>query len=70
MVALGSIGDIGARNAIAVRVALRSAGIPVHSEDTGGNRGCTARVTVGHTITSQLAAVSAGRCLTSAVPRP
>jgi chemotaxis protein CheD len=55
MFSLGSIGDIGARNAIAVRAALKSAGIPVHSEDIGGNRGRTARITVGQSVTSQLA---------------
>jgi chemotaxis protein CheD len=55
MFALGSISDIGARNAVAVRAALKSAGIPVHGEDIGGNRGRTARITIGQTVTSQLA---------------
>ncbi len=55
MFSLGSIGDIGARNAVAVRAALKSAGIAVHSEDTGGNRGRTARIIVGQTMTVQLA---------------
>ncbi len=55
MFALGSIGDIGARNATAVRAALASAGIRIYGEDTGGNRGRTARILVGQTMTVQLA---------------
>lgn len=55
MFSLGSIGDIGARNAIAVRAALGSAAIKVQSEDVGGNRGRTARIIIGETMTVQLA---------------
>ncbi len=55
MFSLGSIGDIGARNAVAVRAALKSAAIAVHSEEVGGNRGRTARIVVGQTVTVQLA---------------
>ncbi len=55
MFSLGSIGDIGARNTIAVRAALKSAAIRIHSEDVGGNRGRTARIVVGQTLTVQLA---------------
>jgi chemotaxis protein CheD len=55
MFSLGSIGDIGARNAVAVRAALKSAGIRIYGEDTGGNRGRTARIVVGQTMTVQLA---------------
>ncbi len=55
MFALGSIGDIGSRNAIAVKAALKSAGVRVHTEDIGGSRGRTARVTIGQSMTVQLA---------------
>ncbi len=55
MFALGSIGDIGSRNAIAVKAALKSAGIRVHTEDIGGSRGRTARITIGESMTVQLA---------------
>ncbi len=55
MFSLGSIGDIGARNATAVRAALASAGIGIFGEDTGGNRGRTARIVVGQTMTVALA---------------
>ncbi len=55
MFALGSIGDIGARNATAVREALKQANIKIHAEDVGGNRGRTARIVLGNSVTVQLA---------------
>jgi chemotaxis protein CheD len=55
MFALGSIGDIGARNATAVRDALKQAGIKVYFEDVGGSRGRTARITIGGSVSVQLA---------------
>ncbi|HMJ04452.1 MAG TPA: chemotaxis protein CheD [Conexibacter sp.] len=39
--------DLGARNEVAVREALASAGIPVRAAATGGDRGRTVRVRVG-----------------------
>jgi len=55
MFSVGASLDIGARNAEAVRAALKGAGIRIHVEEVGGNRGRTARVVVGSEITSQLA---------------
>lgn len=55
MFTVGASLDIGARNAEAVRRALEDAKIPIRAEETGGNRGRTARVTVGGEITSQMA---------------
>jgi chemotaxis protein CheD len=55
MFSVGASLDIGARNAEAVRDALGKAGIRIHSEEVGGNRGRTARIIVGTEITSQLA---------------
>lgn len=55
MFAIGASLDIGARNAVAVREHLTRAGIPIHAEETGGNRGRTARVVLGTDISSQLA---------------
>jgi len=39
--------DIGARNTVAVKAGLTSAGLRVRAADTGGNRGRTMRLTVG-----------------------
>ena len=55
MFSVGASLDIGARNAEAVRVALEREGVRVRAEETGGNRGRTARVTVGAEVSSQLA---------------
>jgi chemotaxis protein CheD len=55
MFAIGASLDIGARNAAAVKEQLRKYGIAVHVEETGGNRGRTARVVLGGDISSQLA---------------
>lgn len=55
MFAIGTSLDIGARNASAVKEQLAKVGIPVHVEETGGNRGRTARVVLGSDVSSQLA---------------
>jgi chemotaxis protein CheD len=55
MFAVGASLDIGARNAEAVRAALKQEGIRIHTEELGGSRGRTARVIIGSEITSQLA---------------
>ncbi len=55
MFSVGPSLDIGARNAEAVREALAKEGITIRAEEIGGNRGRTARVTVGAEVTSQLA---------------
>lgn len=55
MFAIGASLDIGARNAAAVKEHLTSLGISVHAEETGGNRGRTARVVLGSDVSSQLA---------------
>lgn len=55
MFSLGPTMDIGARNAEAVRTELGRAGVRIHAEEVGGNRGRTARVVLGAEITSQLA---------------
>jgi len=55
MFSLGASLDIGSRNAVAVRDALKAARIKIHAEETGGNRGRTARVVLGQGVTSQLA---------------
>lgn len=55
MFTVGASLDIGARNAEAVREALDKEGIKIRAEETGGNRGRTARIIVGTEITSQLA---------------
>jgi len=39
--------DIGARNELAVRAALVSAGVPLRRAQTGGNQGRTVRIAVG-----------------------
>lgn len=51
----GASADIGARNLAAVRAELETAGIPIHAEKVGGSRGRTARIVVGHHVSSQLA---------------
>jgi chemotaxis protein CheD len=55
MFAMGASLDIGSRNAAAVKEHLAKAGVRVHAEETGGNRGRTARVVLGAEVTSQLA---------------
>jgi chemotaxis protein CheD len=55
MFSVGASLDIGARNAAAVREALQAEGIRIKAEETGGNRGRTARVIVGNDVSSQLA---------------
>ncbi len=55
MFAIGASLDIGARNAAAVREQLGRLGIHVHAEETGGNRGRTARIVLGSDVSSQLA---------------
>ena len=55
MFSVGASLDIGARNAEAVRGALKQAGIRIKTEEVGGNRGRTARIIVGSDISSQLA---------------
>ncbi len=55
MFTVGAGLDIGTRNTEAVRDALGRAGITIHAEAVGGNRGRTARVIVGGDISSQLA---------------
>ena len=55
MFAVGASLDIGARNSVAVREALKAEGIKIQAEEVGGNRGRTARVIVGSDISSQLA---------------
>ncbi len=55
MFSVGASMDIGARNAAAVREALKQAGIRIRTEEVGGNRGRTARIIVGSEISSQLA---------------
>jgi len=55
MFAIGASLDIGARNAAAVKEHLDRAGISIHAQETGGNRGRTARVVLGSDISSQLA---------------
>jgi chemotaxis protein CheD len=55
MFSVGASMDIGARNADAVRAALRDAGIKLKTEEVGGNRGRTARIILGSEISSQLA---------------
>ena len=55
MFAVGGNLDIGARNAAAVKEQLAKVGILIHAEETGGNRGRTARVVLGADISSQLA---------------
>jgi len=55
MFTVGASMDIGARNAEAVRGALKTAGIRIKAEETGGNRGRTARIILGNEISSQLA---------------
>ncbi|HTW12154.1 MAG TPA: chemotaxis protein CheD [Solirubrobacteraceae bacterium] len=55
MFSVGASMDIGARNAEAVRSALKQAGVRIKTEETGGNRGRTARIVLGSDISSQLA---------------
>ncbi len=55
MFTVGASLDIGARNTEAVRAALGRAGIGIHAEEVGGNRGRTARVIIGTDISSQVA---------------
>lgn len=55
MFSVGESMDIGARNAEAVRAALKQSGIELRAEETGGSRGRTARITVGLEVSSQLA---------------
>jgi len=55
MFSVGASMDIGARNAEAVRAALKQAGIRINTEEVGGNRGRTARIIVGSEVSSQLA---------------
>jgi chemotaxis protein CheD len=55
MFSLGASLDIGARNVASVRDALKAARIRIHAEETGGSRGRTARVVLGHGVSSQLA---------------
>ncbi len=55
MFSVGASMDIGARNAAAVREALKQAGIRIRTEEVGGNPGRTARIIVGSEISSQLA---------------
>ncbi len=52
---VGASMDIGARNAEAVRTALKQAGILINTEEVGGNRGRTARIILGSDVSSQLA---------------
>ena len=53
MFTTGASLDIGARNAEAVRDALRGAGVRIRAEELGGNRGRTARIVVGSEVSSQ-----------------
>jgi chemotaxis protein CheD len=53
MFAIGAGMDIGARNDAAVREALRREAIPLVRSQTGGERGRTARVVLGHAVTVQ-----------------
>lgn len=55
MFSVGASMDIGARNAEAVRAALKQAGIRINTEEVGGNRGRTARIILGSEVSSQLA---------------
>lgn len=55
MFAGGLTNDIGARNAEAVRECLSSSGVAIHAQDIGGDRGRTARLVVGHSVSVQLA---------------
>lgn len=55
MFAVGASLDIGARNGAAVKAHLAKHGIQIHAEETGGNRGRTARVVLGTDVSSQLA---------------
>lgn len=55
MFAIGASLDIGSRNAAAVKEHLAKYGVPIHAEETGGNRGRTARVVLGSDVSSQLA---------------
>ncbi len=55
MFSVGASMDIGARNAEAVRTALKQAGIRINTEEVGGNRGRTARIILGSDVSSQLA---------------
>ena len=55
MFAIGASLDIGSRNTAAVKDHLGRNGIPIHAEETGGNRGRTARVVLGSDVSSQLA---------------
>jgi chemotaxis protein CheD len=55
MFTAGASLDIGTRNSEAVREALGKERIKIRAEEIGGNRGRTARVTVGAEISSQLA---------------
>ncbi len=55
MFAIGASLDIGSRNAAAVKEHLARYGVPIHAEETGGNRGRTARVVLGTDVSSQLA---------------
>lgn len=55
MFTVGASLDIGSRNSEAVRAALKTERIRIHGEETGGNRGRTARIIVGGEITSQIA---------------
>ncbi len=55
MFTVGASLDIGARNSEAVRAALKAQRIRIQTEETGGNRGRTARIIVGREITSQIA---------------
>ena len=53
MFATGSGLDIGSRNTEQVLAALKTAKVPVRAQDTGGNRGRTARLTVGVGVSAQ-----------------
>ncbi len=70
MFSVGASLDIGARNAEAVRAALERAGVRIVAEETGGNRGRTARVIVGGEISSQLAGGPRTALLSLAAGRP
>ena len=47
--------DIGARNTEAVRECLDTERVAIHAQDIGGDRGRTARIIIGHSISVQLA---------------
>jgi chemotaxis protein CheD len=69
MFALGASLDIGSRNSAAVKENLAKAGLRLYAEETGGNRGRTARVILGVEVSSQLAGGERTSLLTLGRPK-